>query len=78
MEDGCMAEARADTMKQEREEVYVPLQHAASFHCLVEEWKDCEKLSSLSRKKSGLFWTRGVRSEASNRVVRGKRIGTDV
>ena len=28
----------------EREELYVSLQCAASFHCLVEEWKDCEEL----------------------------------
>ena len=39
-----MAEARAETMKQERE-VYAALQYAAGFHCcLVEEWKDCEEL----------------------------------
>ena len=24
--------------------MYVALQNAASFHCLVEEWKDCEEL----------------------------------
>ena len=39
-----MAEARTETMKQEREEVYVALQFSASFHCLVEEGKDCEEL----------------------------------
>ena len=32
MHGGFVAEARAKTMQQEREEVYV-----ASFHCLVEE-----------------------------------------
>ena len=37
LDEGFMAEARAKTMQQEREEVYVALQHAASFHCLVEE-----------------------------------------
>ena len=37
--EGFMAEVRAVTMKQEREEVYVALQYAASFHCFVEEWK---------------------------------------
>ena len=31
-----MPEARAETMKQEREEVYVALQHAASFQCFGE------------------------------------------
>ena len=35
---GFMAEARAETMQQEREEVHAALQHAASFHCFVEEW----------------------------------------
>ena len=37
MDEGFLAEARAETMKQEREEVYVARQYAASFHCLVEE-----------------------------------------
>ena len=46
-----MAETRADTMKQEREEVYVALQYAASFHCLVEEWKDCEGLKPKAERK---------------------------
>ena len=41
MLDECfLAEARAET----REEVHVALQYAASFHCLMEEWKDCEEL----------------------------------
>ena len=44
LDEGFMAEARAETMRQEREEVYVALQYAASFHCLVEEWEDCEEL----------------------------------
>ena len=44
MDKGCMAEVRAVTLTQEREEVYVSLQHAASFHCLVAEWKDCEEV----------------------------------
>ena len=39
-----MAEVRAETIKQEREEVYFALQYAAGFHWLVEEWKDCEEL----------------------------------
>ena len=44
LEEGFMAEARAETMQQEREEVYAAPQYAASFHCLEEEWKDCEEL----------------------------------
>ena len=34
----------AKTVKQEREEDYAALHCAASFHCLVEEWKGCEEL----------------------------------
>ena len=37
LDEGFMAEVRADTFKQGREEVYVALQYAARFHCLVEE-----------------------------------------
>ena len=44
LDEGLMAEARAEAMKQESTEFYVALQHAASFHCLLEEWKDCEEL----------------------------------
>ena len=39
LDEGFMAEVRAVTMKQERGEVYVALQYAASFHCLVERMK---------------------------------------
>ena len=39
-----MAEARAETVQQEREEVYAALQYAACFHCLLEQWKDCGEL----------------------------------
>ena len=38
-------------MQQEREEVFAALQHAASFHCLVEEWKDCEELKPKPKDK---------------------------
>ena len=43
-DEGFVAQARTGTIQQEREEVYAALQYAASFHCLVEEWKDCEEL----------------------------------
>ena len=42
LDGGGMAEFRASTVQQRREEVYAALQYAASFHCLVKEWKDCE------------------------------------
>ena len=44
LDEGFMAEARAKTMRQEREEVYAAVQYAASFHCSLKEWKDCEEL----------------------------------
>ena len=50
-DQGLMAEVRAVTVKQEREEVYVALQYAASFHCLVEEWKDCEDFRPKPKEK---------------------------
>ena len=53
LDKGFMAEARAKTMQQEREEVYAALQYAASFHCLVEEWKDCAELKPKPKEK----WT---------------------
>ena len=43
LNEGFMAIARAETMQQEREEVYAALQYAASFHCFVEQWKDCQE-----------------------------------
>ena len=54
LDQGFMAEARAKIVQQEereREEVYAALQHAASFHCLVEEWKDCEVLEPKPNEK---------------------------
>ena len=53
LDEGIMAEARAKTVQQEREEVYAALQYPASFHCLVEEWKDCEDLKPQPKEK----WT---------------------
>ena len=42
LDEGFMAEVTAKTVQQERErerKVYGALQYAASFHCLVEEWR---------------------------------------
>ena len=69
-----MAEARAETMQQEREEVSAALQYAASFHCSVEEWKTV-KNSSRSRKKSGFFCgSEEGGDEASDGMVCGRRL----
>ena len=51
LDEGFMAEVIGETLKKEREEVYVPLQYAASFHCLVEEWTDCEVLRPKPKEK---------------------------
>ena len=51
LEEGFMAQTRAKTVKQEREEVRAALQYAANFHCLVEEWKDCEELKPKPKEK---------------------------
>ena len=37
--------------KREREEAYGALQYAASFHCLVEEWRDCEELKPKPKER---------------------------
>ena len=64
-----MAEGKAKTMQQEREEVYAALQYAASFHCLVEEWKDCEELMPKPVGKRNFVDQKKRWDEASNGVV---------
>ena len=49
--EGFMPQTRAKTVKQEREEMYAALQHAASCHCLVEERRDCEELQPEPKAK---------------------------
>ena len=49
-DEGFMAETRAKAAPQGREEVCAALQYAASFHCLVKEWKDCEELKSKPKE----------------------------
>ena len=51
LDEGFVAQARASTIQKEREDVYAALQYAASFHCLVEEWKDCEELKPPPKEK---------------------------
>ena len=69
LDEGCMAQTRAKTMQKEREEVYAALQHAASFHCLVEECKDCEELKPKPKEKWIFVDTKKRGNETSNRVV---------
>ena len=51
LDEGFMAETRAKTVEQERDEVYAALQHAACLLCLVREWKDCEELKPKPKDK---------------------------
>ena len=43
--------------------MYVALQHAASFHCLVEQWKDCEELEPEPKEKWSFVdkWSEGMK-----------------
>ena len=67
-----MAEARAKIVQQERErergreEVFAALQHAASFHCLLEKWKDCEELEQ--RPKEQWIFVDKQRKETKHRT----------
>ena len=55
LDEGFVPKARAKTEQQERERerevLYAVLQYTTSFHCLVEEWKDCEELKSQPKEK---------------------------
>ena len=66
---GFMAQVRASTVQQEREEVYAALQCAASFHCLVDEWKDCQERLPKTKSKVDLREQERRGKEASNGVV---------
>ena len=51
LDEEFMAEARAETLQQDKEEVYAALQCADSFHCLVDQWKDCEEFKPKPKEK---------------------------
>ena len=51
LDEGFLAETRARRVQQERDVVCAALQYAPSFHCLVEEWEDCEELKPKSKEK---------------------------
>ena len=69
LDEGFMAEARAKTIQQEREEVYAALLCAASFHCLVEEWKDREELKPQPKRNVDLCGQEKRGNKAANGVV---------
>ena len=66
LDDGFIAETRARTVQQGREEVYAALQHAASFHCLVKAWKDCEELKPKPKEK--WIFVDKIREETKHRT----------
>ena len=51
LDGGEMAQMRASTVQQKREDVHAALQHAAGSHCLVDEWRDCEELKPKPNEK---------------------------
>ena len=54
LDEGFMLKVRAEMVEQEREEIKAALKYAASFHCLVEDWKDCEELRPKPKEKMDL------------------------
>ena len=48
-------QSRASTVQQSTEEVFAALWYAASFHCLVEEWHDCEELKPKTKENEALL-----------------------
>ena len=69
LDGGGVAESRASTVQQRRNEVYAALQYAAGFHCLVKEWKDCEDLKPKTKEKCTLCGQKAGSKEASCGVV---------
>ena len=47
IDGGVLAQVRASTVQQERDEVHAVLQHAASFH----SWRNGKIVKSLSRSQ---------------------------
>ena len=70
LEGRNMAQVRAIPIQWEREEVHAALQYAASLHCLVEDWEDCEERRSKPEKK-GCVTSKRRSKEALNGVLRG-------
>ena len=67
MVGGEMAQIRSSTVQHRREGVYPAVQYAASFHCVLQEWHNCEELKHKPKEK---FRGQNVGSqEASYRVV---------
>ena len=48
---GKMAQIRGEHHSAEMKKVYAAFQYAASFHWLVEEWRDCEEVEPKPKDK---------------------------
>ena len=57
--------------------MYAALQSAASFHCFVEEWKDCEELK-LKPKEKWIIRQQEVRERNIEQSGVRKQTGIDV
>ena len=68
LDERFTAETKEKKVQQQREEVCAALQYAASFHCLVEEWNDCEELKPRPKEK-WISWIRKVRKRSLERQV---------
>ena len=62
------------TVQQKREEVYAALLDASSFHRLVEEWHDCEKLKPTPKDTSMFVDKEGEAQDASHGVCGHEQI----
>ena len=51
LDEGFLAEAKAEAMQQKREDMHAALQYAASFRCLEEQWKNCEEPRPKPKEK---------------------------
>ena len=73
LDGGDMAQIRASTVHQERQDVYAAMQYAVSFPCLVEEWQECEELKPKPKEKLTLVDREVESKKHSNGVVCGRR-----
>ena len=56
---------------KKREDVFGALQYAASFHCLVEKWHDCEELKPKNQKRwTSVNQSAEAKKKTSSRMVR--------
>ena len=63
----------SSTTEREREEVYAALQYAASFHCLVEEWKDCDELKPKPKVRWKFVDKRRIATKETERCAQANK-----